>query len=156
MIFLRSKSYVAIFSICMDAKLFGKWEVFNNFLLIETQQIDHRSKISSDQKRLFIVLSLYPLSFFANTAFNVMKNPALVLNSPARVLKTPFIVLNILYNCDKHSCNCPKKSSSCPKKSCSCYKQSFSCPKQSCSCYKYFSLLVLINPLVPMISPKLN
>ena len=153
MIFLRSKSYVAIFSICMDAKLFGIWEVFNNFLLIDATD---RSKISGDQKRFFIVLSLYPLSFFANTAFNVMKNPALVLNSPARVLKTPFIVLNILYNCDKHSCNCPKKSSSCPKKSCSCYKQSFSCPKQSCSCYKYFSLLVLINPLVPMISPKLN
>jgi len=29
-----------------------------------------RSKIISDQKRLFIVLSLYPLSFFANTTFN--------------------------------------------------------------------------------------
>ena len=28
-----------------------------------------RSKISSDQKRFFIVLSLYPLSFFANTPF---------------------------------------------------------------------------------------
>ena len=28
-----------------------------------------RSKISSDQKRFFITLSLYPLSFFANTPF---------------------------------------------------------------------------------------
>ena len=28
-----------------------------------------RSKISSDQKRFFIALSLYPLSFFANTPF---------------------------------------------------------------------------------------
>ena len=40
--------------------------VFNNFLLIETK---HRSKISSDQKRLFCAESLYPLSFFANTPF---------------------------------------------------------------------------------------
>ena len=28
-----------------------------------------RGKISSDQKRFFIALSLYPLSFFANTPF---------------------------------------------------------------------------------------
>ena len=42
------------------------WDVFNNFLLIDA--ID-RSKISSDQKRFFIALSLYPLSFFANTPF---------------------------------------------------------------------------------------
>ena len=41
--------------------------VFNNFLLIdETDRIE----ISSDQKRFFIALSLYPLSFFANTPFN--------------------------------------------------------------------------------------
>ena len=42
------------------------WVVFNNFLLIDATD---RSKISSDQKRLFIALSLYPLSFFANTPF---------------------------------------------------------------------------------------
>ncbi len=41
--------------------------VFNNFLLIDATD---RSKISSDQKRFFIALSLYPLSFFANTSFN--------------------------------------------------------------------------------------
>ena len=41
--------------------------VFNNFLLIGATD---RSKIRSDQKRFFIVLSLYPLSFFANTPFN--------------------------------------------------------------------------------------
>ena len=39
---------------------------FNNFLLIDAT---NRSKSSSDQKRFFIALSLYPLSFFANTAF---------------------------------------------------------------------------------------
>ena len=42
-------------------------DVFNNFLLIDAT---NRSKISSDQKRFFIALSLYPLSFFANTPFN--------------------------------------------------------------------------------------
>ena len=42
------------------------WVVFNNFLLIDATD---RSKISNDQKRFFIALSLYPLSFFANTPF---------------------------------------------------------------------------------------
>ena len=40
--------------------------VFNNFLLIDETD---RSKISSDQKRFFIALSLYPFSIFANTSF---------------------------------------------------------------------------------------
>ena len=40
------------------------WDFFNNFLLIDATD---RSKISSDQKRFFIALSLYPFSFFANT-----------------------------------------------------------------------------------------
>ena len=42
------------------------WDVFHNFLLIDATD---RSKSSSDQKRFFIALSLYPLSFFANTPF---------------------------------------------------------------------------------------
>ena len=42
------------------------WDVFINFLLLDAAD---RSKISSDQKRFFIALSLYPLSFFANTPF---------------------------------------------------------------------------------------
>ena len=42
------------------------WDVFINFLLIDATD---RSKISSDQKRFFIALSLNPLSFFANTPF---------------------------------------------------------------------------------------
>ena len=41
-------------------------DVFNNFLLIDATDWN---KISSDQKRFFIALSLYPLSFFANTPF---------------------------------------------------------------------------------------
>ena len=43
------------------------WDVFNNFLLIDATD---RIKISNDQKRFFIALSLYLLSFFANTPFN--------------------------------------------------------------------------------------
>ena len=45
---------------------YSVWDVFNNFLLIDAT---YRSKISSDQKRFFIALSLYPFSFFANTPF---------------------------------------------------------------------------------------
>ena len=40
--------------------------VFSNFPLIDATG---RSKIRSDQKRVFIALSLYLLSFFANTPF---------------------------------------------------------------------------------------
>ena len=45
--------------------------VFSNFLLIDATG---RSKIRSDQKRVFIALSLYLLSFFANTPFNEILN----------------------------------------------------------------------------------
>ena len=44
--------------------------VFNNFVLIDATD---RSKISWDQKRFFIALSLYPLLFFANTPFKLKK-----------------------------------------------------------------------------------
>ena len=46
---------------------YSVWDVFNKILLIDTTD---RNKISRDQKRFFIALSLYPLSFFANTPFN--------------------------------------------------------------------------------------
>ena len=42
--------------------------VFNNFLLIDATD---RSKISSDQKRLFFAVSLIPLPFFSNTPFKI-------------------------------------------------------------------------------------
>ena len=42
---------------------------FNNVLLIDATD---RSKISSDQKGFFIALSLYTISFFANTPFNTI------------------------------------------------------------------------------------
>ena len=47
------------------------WVIFNNFLLIDSTD---RSKISSDQKRLFIAVSLYPLTFFAYTPFKGSPN----------------------------------------------------------------------------------
>ena len=47
------------------------WDVFINFLLIDATD---RSKISSDQKRFFIAIILYPLSFFANTPFKQLYN----------------------------------------------------------------------------------
>ena len=43
------------------------WDVFNNFLIIDATD---RRKISSNQKRLFIAVNLYPLSILANTPFN--------------------------------------------------------------------------------------
>ena len=49
---------------------YSVWDVFTKFLLIDTTD---RSKISSDQKRFFIALSLYPISFFANTPFKIKK-----------------------------------------------------------------------------------
>ena len=48
--------------------------VLNNFLLIDAKD---RSKISSDQTRFFIALTLYPLSFFANTPFKAEMRQAL-------------------------------------------------------------------------------
>ena len=52
------------FSEFVWALSYSVWDVFNNFLLIEATD---RSKISCDQKRFFIALSLYPFLFFANT-----------------------------------------------------------------------------------------
>ena len=50
---------------------YSVWEVFNNFLIIDATD---RSKISSDQRRFFIVLSLYPHSYFASTPFKIILN----------------------------------------------------------------------------------
>ena len=47
------------------------WDVFIKFLLIDATD---RSKTSSDQTSFYIALSLYPLSFFANTPFKAKKN----------------------------------------------------------------------------------
>ena len=64
---LRSELNVATFWIFMDATFFGMSR-FKNFLLIDATD---RSKISSDQKRLFFAVILYPLSFFAKTLFKL-------------------------------------------------------------------------------------
>ena len=68
------------------------WVVFNNFLLIDATD---RNKISSDQKRLFFIVSLNPLWFFANTPFkygwacamNNISNAEQVANNISRVKK---------------------------------------------------------------------
>ena len=57
------------FTLFVWALSYSVWDVFTNFLFIDATD---RSKISSDQKRFFIALSLYHLSFFANTPFNAI------------------------------------------------------------------------------------
>ena len=69
--------------------------VFTNFLFIDATD---RNKISSDQKRFFIALSLYPLSFFANTPFKVVKDlgivPGITLDKVKYYFnKKPFLIL---------------------------------------------------------------
>ena len=59
-------SHMLQFSEFVWALSYSGWDVFNNFLLIDATD---RSKIISDQKRVFIALSLYPLSFFENSSF---------------------------------------------------------------------------------------
>ena len=61
--------------------------VYNNFLLIDATD---RNKISSDQKRLFFDVSLYPLSFFANTfnTFNTFKQEfGFFINHPSHFIR---------------------------------------------------------------------
>ena len=69
--FFYSLSSMLQFSQFVWPLSYSVWDVFNNFLLIDATD---RSKISIDQKRFFIALSLYPLSFFANTPFNKKLN----------------------------------------------------------------------------------
>ena len=57
--------FVAISSICMGVTFFG----MRRLKQFSPYRRNDRSKISSDQKRFFIALSLNPLSFFANTSF---------------------------------------------------------------------------------------
>jgi len=58
-----------LFTIRVECCIFLNLYGHNLFLLI-----DATDRISSDQKRLFIALSLYPLSFFANTPFKRKTN----------------------------------------------------------------------------------
>ena len=56
-----------IWMICLKLNRF----FYGQSRMLQFSQLDatDRSKISSDQKRFFIALSLYLLSFFANTPF---------------------------------------------------------------------------------------
>ena len=72
-----------IFSVFLSVYLFGclikthehldrfasNFKSSGTFLTIFSIDATDRSKISSNQKRLFIAVSLYPLSFFANIPF---------------------------------------------------------------------------------------
>ena len=60
---------------------------FNNVLLIDATG---RSNISSDQKRLFFAVSLYPLSFFANTSFKllILSNPSFTFSTTSLIYAT--------------------------------------------------------------------
>ena len=60
LICIRSELNLSEFVWSMDTTFFGI-NRFNNFLLIDATD---RSKISSDQKRFFIALSLYPPFIF--------------------------------------------------------------------------------------------
>ena len=66
--FFYGLGHMLQFSQFVWALNYSVWDVFNNFLLIDATD---RSKITSDKKRFFIALSLYPLSFFVNTPFKV-------------------------------------------------------------------------------------
>ena len=66
------------FSEFVWALSYSVWDVFNNFSLIDATD---RSKISSDQKRFFIALNLYPLSFFANTPFKRQNTQIRIIES---------------------------------------------------------------------------
>ena len=66
---------------------YSVWDVFNNFLLIDAQI---ELKISSDQKHFFIALSLYPLSFFANTPFELNWTIPMCLTHNKKYEFTPF------------------------------------------------------------------
>ena len=64
--FFYGLSHMLQFSQFVWAQRSSVWDVLINFLLKDATD---RSKISSDQKRFFIALLLYPHSFFANTPF---------------------------------------------------------------------------------------
>ena len=71
-----------IWMICLELNF--SISCFNSFLLIDETD---RSKISSDQKRLFFAVSLYPLLFFANTPFKNVQEATWVFD----ILDTKYI-----------------------------------------------------------------
>ena len=54
---------------CNFLNLYGRYVLWYNSFLTFFSLVTDRSKISSDEKRLFFAVSLYPFSFFANTSF---------------------------------------------------------------------------------------
>ena len=89
--FLYGLSRMLQFSKFVWPLSYSVWDVFNNFLLTDATD---RSKISSDQKRFFIALSLYPLTFFANTPF---KTKLALSHCPSNQTIVFFSLINIYY-----------------------------------------------------------
>ena len=89
------------FSEFVCALSYSVWDVLNNFLLIDATD---RSKISSDQKHFFIALSLYPLTFFANTPFKEGP-PHIIMKSLYRIIDVLYIkyILNFILLTSKSS-----------------------------------------------------
>ena len=71
------------------------WDVFINILLIDA--ID-RSKISSDQKRFFIALSLHPLLFFVNTPFKESGFFSVIISSSKKLPNNFFFNIFVRWN----------------------------------------------------------
>ena len=100
--FLYGLSRMLQFSEFVWALSYSVWDVFNNFLLIETTD---RSKISSDQMRFFIAFSLYPISFFANIPFkleNFKRFWPSVKSKSKNTYLTPLYALNEKYQVRLH------------------------------------------------------
>ena len=97
LICLRSELNVATFWLCMDSTFFG----MSCFKPFSPYRRRDRSKISSDQKRLFMAVSLYPLSFFANTPFKNKHTSNMVLYarrfSLLKTIKFIFLVCVLYY-----------------------------------------------------------
>ena len=88
--FLKKRNFLKSFLICFRVESFPCWGVsmsplicmdatFFVWVLIDATD---RSKISSNQKRLFFTVSLYPLSFFGNTPFNAFLKVGWSVSSP--------------------------------------------------------------------------
>ena len=68
LIFFYDGSRILQLSEFVSTLCFSVWVVYNNFLLIDAT---NKSKISINHHRIFFDVNLYPLSFFANTSFNI-------------------------------------------------------------------------------------
>ena len=100
--FFYGLSHMLQFSKFVWALIYSAWNVFNRFLLIDATD---RSKISSNQKRFFIALRLYPLSFFANTPFKGLVN-VILSDPPLHIDRVPISDIQAMFDyfCIRYPC----------------------------------------------------